>query len=140
MPLFVQIQRRRTINVTHVVIESTKPFGNVRAFLEAVMPPIGSQRSEAWPGLVIVLKRDHGAAVQYEIGHVLTEFPMGGYNVAAALYAPLRVVLYEDEAGGSRFEYDLPSSLLEQFGDDRSTEVGRALDEALVRELTDAAG
>ena len=138
MPLFVQTQRRHRINVTHVVIESTKPFANVRAFLEAVMPPIDSQRSEAWPGLVIVLKREHGAAVQYEISHVHTDFPIMRYNLAAALYAPLRVVLYENEDGGSRFEYDLPSSLLDQFGDDRITEVGRALDEALVRELADA--
>jgi hypothetical protein len=42
--------------------------------------------------------------------------------------------------GGSRFEYDLPSSLSGQFGDERITEVARELDVALGRALSAAAG
>ena len=45
-----------------------------------------------------------------------------------------------NDDGGSVFEYDKPSSLFEQFGDDRVTEVGRYLDGALETALRQAAG
>jgi hypothetical protein len=48
------------------------------------------------------------------------------------------VVLYEDGNGGGIFEYDRPSSLFGQFGDERVTKVGRYLDEALEAALQDA--
>ncbi len=53
--------------------------------------------------------------------------------------ARLRVILYEDETGGSIFEYDRPSSLFSQFGDERVTEVARHLDAALESVLRKAA-
>ena len=59
--------------------------------------------------------------------------------VAAGLYAPLRVILYEDETGGSIFEYDRPSSFFGQYGDERVTEVGRYLDATLEATLRNAA-
>ena len=57
---------------------------------------------------------------------------------SAALYAPLRVLLYENEAGHAVFEYDRPSSLFGQFGDERVTAVGRELDAKLERVLVKA--
>ena len=54
-------------------------------------------------------------------------FSMLRYQAAAGQYAPLRVVLYEDN-GGSIIAYDLPSDLFGQFGDERVTKVGRQLD------------
>ncbi len=53
---------------------------------------------------------------------------------------PLRIVLYENEQGRAVFEYDLPSSLFGQFGDERVAEVGRELDEELRQVLMAAAG
>jgi hypothetical protein len=44
------------------------------------------------------------------------------------LYAPLRVVIYEDTAGGVHFSIDQPSSRFAGFGDPRITEVGLQLD------------
>lgn len=156
---------RRTMEIAHVIIDSTKPSAEVRASLEALIPPIDEeillllsdgmtdrlkQRLEAAPELSIFLKRDHGAllglygqvrdAVQYEIGNPLTASTMTRYGLAAALYAPLRVVIYEQDDGGSRIEYDLPSSLFGQFGDERITEVAHGLDVALSRVLSRAAG
>ena len=59
------------------------------------------------PKLSIFEERDHGAllqivgnirnAVQYEIGNPLTASKMTRHQLPAALYAPLRVVLFEDE-------------------------------------------
>lgn len=93
------------------------------------------------PKLWIFSMRDHGSltaadglkskAMQYEIGNPLTAERMTRYHLAAGLYAPLRVVLYEDKEGQAVFEYDLPSSLFGQFGDDRVTSVGLELDEVL---------
>ena len=48
--------------------------------------------------------------MQYEIGNPLTASKMTRHQFAAALYAPLRVVLFEDEQGKGIFEYDKPSS------------------------------
>jgi uncharacterized protein (DUF302 family) len=95
--------------------------------------------------LFIFLKRDHGAllqvtgrprkALQYEIGNPHTATKMTRHQLAAGLYAPLRVFLYEDEKGRSIFEYDKPSSLFGQFDDERASAVARGLDAALERAL-----
>jgi hypothetical protein len=155
---------RRTIEVVHVVIETSKPFTLVRTALEKLIPAIDAeipmlledgltdrlkQRLEAAPELSIFLKRDHGMllgiygaarnAIQYEIGNPLTASTMTRYQLGAANYAPLRVVVFEAETGGTRIEYDLPSSLFGQFGDERVTEVGRGLDISLDRALRAAA-
>jgi uncharacterized protein (DUF302 family) len=63
---------------------------------------------------------------------------MTRHQLAAGLYAPLRVVLYEDQEGGSVFEYDRPSSLFGQFGDQQVNEVAHGLDVALERALSHA--
>jgi hypothetical protein len=156
---------RKVFEVIHVVIETSTPFETVRLALEALVPPIDPeipvllqdgltdrlrQRLEAAPTLSIFLTRDHGMllgiygltrkAVQYEIGNPLTASSMTRHQLAAANYAPLRVILYEPDVGGSCIEYDLPSSLFGQFGDDRVTQVGRGLDIALDRALRSAAG
>lgn len=156
---------RRTVEVVHVLIETRKPFAVVRASLEAGVlrldPEIAQlledgltdrlrQHLEAAPELSIFLLRDHGAlqqlygqarnAIQYEIGNSLTASSMTRHNLAAGLYAPLRVILYENNPGDACFEYDLPSSLFGQFGDERVTEVARGLDVALGRALSAAAG
>jgi len=77
--------------------------------------------------------------VQYEIGNPLTAARMTQYRLPAALYAPLRVVLYENEDGHAVFEHDRPSSLFGQFGDERVTAVARELDASLERVLANAA-
>jgi uncharacterized protein (DUF302 family) len=99
--------------------------------------------------LFIFLKRDHGAllaiaggprkAIQYEIGNPLTATRMSRRQLPAALYAPLRVVLYENAARTATFEYDKPSTLFGQFGDEQVTAVGRELDAELARALRRAA-
>ena len=49
----------------------------------------------------------------------------------AGLYAPLRVLLYEEERGKTCLEYDRPSSLFGQFGDDRISPTAALLDRKL---------
>jgi hypothetical protein len=156
---------RRPIQVEHVAIEATKSFEAVKAALEALVPPLDPAISEALrrgdivranealyrgPELAIFSARDHGGllrtaglvrkTVQYEIGNPLTATEMTRHQLPTALYAPLRVLLYENEAGRAVFEYDRPSSLFGQFGDERVTAVGRELDAKLESVLVKAAG
>ena len=65
---------------------------------------------------------------------------MTQHQLRASLYAPLRVLLYENEAGRAVFEYDRPSSLFGQFGDERVTAVGCELDAQLESVLVKATG
>jgi hypothetical protein len=65
---------------------------------------------------------------------------MTRHRLATNLYAPLRIVLHEDEQGRAALEYDLPSSLFSQFGDERVAKTGRELDEELKQVLMTAAG
>jgi uncharacterized protein (DUF302 family) len=65
---------------------------------------------------------------------------MTQHNIATGLYAPLRVLIYEDDQGKTCLEYDKPSSLLGQFGDDKIAAVANMLDnklEDLVRVATE---
>ena len=154
----------QTIAVEHITISSQRPFAEVQRRLEATLPKLdasiaaalrgGDQKrrteyDDSGPKLSIFEVRDHGDllqifggrrhALQYEIGNPLTASKMTRYRLSAALYAPLRVVLFEDERGRGVFEYDKPSSFFGQYGDDRVTEVGRYLDVALEAALRKAA-
>jgi uncharacterized protein (DUF302 family) len=154
----------QNIAVEHIKISSERSFAEVRRRLEGTLPKLdasiaellrsGDQKhateyEESGPKLSIFEERDHGAllqtfgrkrnALQYEIGNPLTASKMTRYQLSAALYAPLRVVLFEDEQGKGVFEYDKPSSFFGQYGDERVTEVGRYLDVALEVALRKAA-
>ncbi|SIN72513.1 Uncharacterized conserved protein, DUF302 family [Singulisphaera sp. GP187] len=112
----------------------------VRARLESMAGP---------SGFMLFRTSDHGAvlrlvgkprkALQYLLGNPLIAVEMTQHAIGAALYAPLRVLIYEDESGGTCVEYDLPSSLFGQFGDDRVNRVADSLDrklEALIATAT----
>jgi len=155
----------RPITIEHVRITSKRRFAEVRAAIEADLPKLdtsikvllssGDQEGvkkyeEHGPKLFMFLERDHGAllaiegrkrnAVQYEIGNPITASKMTRHNLGAALYAPLRVALFETESGEVVFEYDKPSTLFGQIGDERITEIGLTLDRELEAALIKAAG
>ena len=157
--------RTAIVEVVHVTIVCGRPFDVVRDALVKDVPAIDveliqvlrggnaaeiEQRRATGPKLWLFETRDHGAlvaaegrtrkAVQFEIGNPLTAERMTRYCVGAGLYAPLRVILYEDEQGRAIFDYDLPSSLFDQFGDESIAETGRELDAELRQVLMMAAG
>lgn len=154
----------QTVAVEHIHIESAKSFADVRAALERNVPHLdpglvealadgnverADRYKEEGPELSIFLVRDHGAmlkiagkarnALQYDIGNPVTASLMTRHQLAAALYPPIRVVLYENDAGHGVFEYDQPSTTFGQFGDEQVTSVARGLDAALERALLGAA-
>jgi uncharacterized protein (DUF302 family) len=154
----------RTVPVEHIKIDSAKSFSDVKAALESAVPQLDAgilallrqgesdrakRELERAPQLSIFSSRDHGGllqitgkprkAVQYDIGNPLTASRMTQHQLPAALYAPLRVVLYENEKGRATFEYDRPSSLFGQFDDERVAAVARELDASIEGALVTAA-
>ena len=104
----------------------------VRAKIEAMAGP---------SGFMLFGTQDHGAllrlagqkrkAVQYVVGNPLFALQMTQHDIRASLYAPLRVLIYEDEQGQTCVEYDRPSSLFGQFGNDRISPTATMLDRKL---------
>jgi uncharacterized protein (DUF302 family) len=115
-------------------------------------PQLAEQRLKAAEGaqeLMIFLVFDHGAALnmvgarrnakQYLIGNPLTAIQMSRHDIRAALYAPLRVLVYEQKVGQTIVEYDQPSSLFGQFGPEDVTHVALTLDTKLEKVIAQAA-
>ena len=146
--------------IEHVHVETEKPFGEVAAALEArmgkfdpiVLEELGRgadpesararlERMAGPSGFMLFRTSDHGAllrlagqtkkAVQYLLCNPLFAIRMTQYDIRAGLYAPLRVLLYQDEEGKTCVEYDRPSSLFGQFGHAVVTEVATMLDRKL---------
>lgn len=153
------------ITVQHIRIISDRTFNEARLALEMSVPKLDPSILEALskgdqsrvagyenngPPLSIFLERDHGSllqtagkprnAIQFEIGNPVTATKMTRYQLAAALYAPLRVVLYENEQGNGVFEYDKPSSQFGQYGDLQVAEIGLRLGSLIESTLQAAAG
>jgi len=92
-------------------------------------------------GFMLFGTQDHGAllrlagqrrkAIQYVVGNPLIALQMTQHDIRASLYAPLRVLIYENENGKTCIEYDKPSSLFGQFGNAEVDAVAAMLDRKL---------
>jgi hypothetical protein len=151
------------VTIKHVRLKAKKDFGKVRAALEGAIPALpeaipemltagDSKRAavehEHGPPLYIFHSRDHGSllaafggakkAIQYDIGNPITASLMTRHKLAAGLYAPIRVFLYDEGGRNAVFEYDLPSTTFGQFGDPDVLEIARGLDQSLEAALVSA--
>lgn len=156
----------RPLTVEHIRIGSKKSFDEVKTALESrvrfvqvdlLLPFLQKgdmagaraelERLAAPTGLTILYSLNHGAAlamdggprkaVGYGIGNVLTAVSMNKHNIAAGLYAPVRVVLYEGADGTAVFEYDRPSSMFGLLANASIDTVAAQLDVALKELLMD---
>jgi uncharacterized protein (DUF302 family) len=146
--------------VDHVRRTTDKPFGDVTTAFERQLgrfePGVyqalaaGGDAEEARAnieamagpsGFMLFGTNDHGSllrlasqkrkAVQYVVGNPLFALQMTQHDIRAGLYSPLRVLIYEDEQGKTCVEYDRPSSLFGQFGNDRIAPTAAMLDRKL---------
>lgn len=105
---------------------------SARARLESMVGPSGFMLFRTSNhGLVLRLVGEPRKAMQYLLGNPLFAVEMTRYAIGAALYAPLRLLIYEPEDGKTCVEYDLPSSLFGQFGDKNVDRMAESLDAKL---------
>jgi uncharacterized protein (DUF302 family) len=148
------------IVVDHVQVLSDKPFEKVRKAFEQPLGQFNPEVYQALTagedaekvrarievmvgpsGFMLFKTSDHGAllrlagqtrkAIQYLVGNPLLAVQMTRHDIRAGLYAPLRVLIYENEAGKTCVEYNRPSSLFGQFGSAKVKEVATMLDQKL---------
>ncbi|MGF6756559.1 uncharacterized protein (DUF302 family) [Paraburkholderia sp. GAS42] len=160
MAATVDVSETQTI-IDHVTVSSSKPYASVKQDLESRLGRLDDhirtllkqdkveelraalQRAAANDGLVIhyigvhgdwlVLKGQHKNGTEYFTGNVLTAVEMTNVNMAAGLYAPLRIMVYENTQGGTTIEYDKPSTQLSQFHSAQIDAQGRSLDDRLAK-------
>ena len=151
------------IEIDHLKKSSTKSYDAVltsfenllgKPSLEAITDAIQSKEPDAVHSLagksqfMILAILDMGTmlptlrssgrrAKQYLIGNPLFADQMVKHNIEAGLYAPLRVFLFE-EAKGSTFVFDRPSSLFGQWHLAEIDKVAKNLDQ-LLDDLIDSA-
>jgi uncharacterized protein (DUF302 family) len=153
------------ISVTHVNFSVNAKFEDITENLESLLhlldpkilndvienPGLVSEKLtalEGEQGFMLFDIRDHGdvlaivsgrrKARQYSIGNPLIAISMTKHDIRAALYAPLVVLVYEDNAGKTNIEYDLPSSLFGQFDVYEVDTIAKSLDEKLTALLKKA--
>jgi hypothetical protein len=78
-----------------------------------------------------VFERPPGRCAACLLGNPLFAIRRTKYDIRAGRYAPLRVLLYENEDWKTCAEYDQPSSLFGQVGNAQVTEVAAMLDQEM---------
>ncbi|MCA6100525.1 DUF302 domain-containing protein [Bradyrhizobium australafricanum] len=151
--------------VEHIVIKTKKPYSDVKASIEKLGRLDDSMRAMlarndieelraaaqriagadglaihyvAMHGDLLALKGKRQPLVAYYIGNILSATEMTNVNPAAGLYAPLRVVVYANEQGGTTMEYDRPTSMFGQFKSPQIDAVAVSLDNRLLTFLKKA--
>jgi hypothetical protein len=99
------------------------------------------QAMEGEQNLMIFWKLNHGGlfsligqscnAMRYTIGNPRIALQMTRHDVRAALYVPFNILVTENDDGSVRVEYDVPSSLLGQFGNTDVLQIARQLDQKI---------
>ena len=162
----VQVSEKR-LSVVHVTMTTATAYAQVAGFIESHLGRFTDHIRELAEehrtaqlraelvriagryGLALHYTAGHGQLLQlegaerpvvtYHIGNVLLAEQMTKVDFAAGLYAPLRVVIYGNDQGGTTLEYDKPSSLFGQFHDPGIDAVAAPLDTRLATLLRAAA-
>jgi uncharacterized protein (DUF302 family) len=157
-----------TFNVTHVTLLVAKAFEEFKTALERQLGQFDEaalvdfaadgdvqkahDRLAAMPGpsgFMVFLTNNHGAvlqlvgqrrqAIQYVLGNPLFAVEMTRHAIGAALYAPLRLLIYDTPDGQTGVEYDLAASLFGQFGNADVNRMAESLDEKMAALIENAA-
>lgn len=130
--------------------EKKVPAGNLSVLNELVASRASAREIEGSVqemvgdlGLMVLGRIDQGPLVSllgkpkkvttYLLGNPLLANRMFEQHPGIGHYAPLRATLYEDYQGKTHFTFDRPSTVLGQFKDLQAQEVGKILDEKMVK-------
>jgi uncharacterized protein (DUF302 family) len=162
---FVSVPSIDIVQVSHVRVDFHGSFDEVTASLEKLLgrfdptvsstfakdPSLADRQLQSMEGeeyLMIFQILDHGGlfkligqprkAKRYTIGNPRIAFQMTRHDIRAGLYVPFNILVVEQANDTVRVEYDLPSSVLNQFGNAQVSEVARQLDGKVERLLAKA--
>lgn len=155
-PEYILIPCRGTFERTREILEKTIPpldyayrehlkSGNNKAAIEALraLPRFNNFTPEPRDfGKLLDVIGKHGVkAAQYQIGNPLTATTMVQYDVGAALFLPVTVILQQADVGGTvTFKYVRPRSSMAQFKHPALYEAANQLDRDLLDMLSQIAG
>src|SRR5215472_4749113 len=90
-------------------------------------------------GADLLMIGQHRKAKQYLIGNPLVAIQLTRHDIRAALYAPLRMLVFESEPGRTVVEFDQAATLFGQFGRNEVTTGAVESDAKLERVIAKAA-
>ena len=121
-----------TFNGVRVTVDSSKSFEQVADALKALVAKNGMMvMAEVNQGQMLSMTGLSLKATLFLVGNPTVGKQLFEQNQAVGLYVPLRVSVYADANGRTHIEYDRPSSLLGQFGNEQIAMVAKMLDEKL---------
>lgn len=82
-------------------------------------------------GLLLSLKGKPTKAVQYTLGNPLLAVQMTEHDAAVALYAPLKLAVYENDNAGITIIYDSLASIVSSFGNEEINRIAEQVDSTL---------
>ena len=122
----------KTFNGTRVTVDSSKSFEQVVDALKSLVAKNGMMvMAEVNQGQMLSMTGLSLKATLFLVGNPTVGKQLFEQNQAVGLYVPLRVSVYADANGRTHIEYDRPSSLLGQFGNEQIAMVAKMLDEKL---------
>jgi uncharacterized protein (DUF302 family) len=149
------IHMEKTTHITHINEHLKSSFDDFTKRLEEALGKLDRSVLEKIPdsrtlaedslkemggleNLILFHIEDHGAQLSvmedpkkaklYFIGHPLISTEMTSIDIRTGLYHPLRLLVYVAEDDRTYVEYDLPSSLFNQFNRNGISQTGEMLD------------
>ncbi len=160
MPTYQAVRREMTFGISHAAFSAAFEALLGRTDLHAFDDIATATAEDARDTLTsfvgpldfsLFQKIDHGGlrtaiagkptrATTYVFGNALIAVQMTTHDPRAGLYVPLRLFVQEIADGRVLVTYDLPSSLMSQFGVPSIDEVARSLDDKVQRLLDATVG
>lgn len=119
-------------NADRVTVASDKPFDAVAKAVKSLAAKNGMMvMAEVNQGKMLSMTGLNLKATLFVIGNPTVGKQLFEQDHGVGLYVPLRIFVYADQSGKTHIDYDKPSSLLGQFGNDKIAMVGQMLDQKL---------
>lgn len=115
------------------IVTNSAKSADAKKIIEAQQGPSGLMLFAVYDhgSLLTIKKGSPQKAKQYVIGNPLIAATMTEHDIRAALYAPVRILVYQQGSDQTQVEYDLPSSQFGQFHNGQIDKVAKALDAKL---------
>lgn len=126
--------------ILHQAIDAKVSWEQLTQEYEAHIGPSGLTRFYQVSHSYLAVLGKSSRATQYTIGNPLLASYMTRHTPEAALYAPLKLVVYQDEEGKTFVAYDRFSSLLAQYHNEKIDQTAQDVQHKLEALVAEAIG